>query len=422
MGDISGGFVFFLTFFILLGSKEFIRSRSVFLAGWLVVLLTQASAVINEFMFRIKGAEGGDSEKFFILASKVAQSDGFYFNQKEILYSQIIGNIFKVFGTSRFLGSELSVLAFVLSCCVLLKILKILDLQKYAAPVILIYGLHPSGIIIKSVMLRESFQVLFFMVTVYWGLRFCREFNLKHLFFCGVSAIFMSLFHFALGIIALLVFILFITFAVFIGIKEKPFILKTLLPGLFTLFMGIVLAAQFSPTLLKQLGGVSYIFTKDPITIITKFRNASIKKSGVATYTIQNIDPNSNSNLITSLVRAVAHYFYYPAPWDIKRSLDLYGFLETAWRGLLLALALISLFQEKGPNKKYLLLLFGIYILNSLLWALGTTNFGTAIRHHLVGHWLLVILATPLLANLIDTGRKYAHPSAPPLTLDKGTS
>ncbi|MCA9482388.1 MAG: hypothetical protein KC553_01500 [Nitrospina sp.] len=422
MADLFGSIIFSFTFLILFIARPFRLTPGTFFSTWLALLAIQTTTIINEFMFRIKGADGGDSEKFFILASKVAQSDGFYFNQKEILYSQIIGNIFKVFGTSRFLGSELSVLAFILSCYVILKILKILDLQKYAAPVILIYGLHPSGIIIKSVMLRESFQVLFFMVTVYWGLRFCREFNLKHLFFCGVSAIFMSLFHFALGIIALLVFILFIAFAVFFGIKEKPFILKTLLPGLLTLFMGVVLAAQFSPTLLKQLGGISYIFTKDPITIITKFRNASIKKSGVATYTVQNIDPNSSSNLITSLARAVIHYFYYPAPWDIKRSLDLYGFLETAWRGLLLALALISLFQEKGPNKKYLLLLFSIYILNSLLWALGTTNFGTAIRHHLVGHWLLVILAAPLLANLIDTGRKYAHPSAPPLTLDKGTS
>jgi len=44
--------------------------------------------------------------------------------------------------------------------------------------------------------------------------------------------------------------------------------------------------------------------------------------------------------------------------------------------------------QEK---RDYLLLV--LYLLMTMVWSLGTTNYGQAIRHHILSNWLLIVLA-----------------------------
>lgn len=36
------------------------------------------------------------------------------------------------------------------------------------------------------------------------------------------------------------------------------------------------------------------------------------------------------------------------------------------------------------------------------MWALGTKNYGMAIRHHLVPYWIIVLLGTPVLAESLN--------------------
>ncbi|MCG8344626.1 MAG: hypothetical protein MI685_05625, partial [Chlorobiales bacterium] len=48
--------------------------------------------------------------------------------------------------------------------------------------------------------------------------------------------------------------------------------------------------------------------------------------------------------------------------------------------------------RSKGNYRRIYAMLLILYFINSVMWALGTKNYGTAIRHHLVPYWIIVLL------------------------------
>jgi len=101
----------------------------------------------------------------------------------------LLGTFYRIFGLSQLFGEELSILAFLLSCFVLIKIIELLDISKYTVLLLLIYGLLPTNLIFCSKILRESYQILFFMLSVYWGLRFYLKSTKGAMIFCVFSAL-----------------------------------------------------------------------------------------------------------------------------------------------------------------------------------------------------------------------------------------
>jgi len=55
-------------------------------------------------------------------------------------------------------------------------------------------------------------------------------------------------------------------------------------------------------------------------------------------------------------------------------------------------LAMVAWYKTKGREQKQVAFLLLIYLMMSALWSLGTINYGTSIRHHLVSYWILVLL------------------------------
>lgn len=158
---ISAPVSFFLTFLILFLSSDLRKNPKTFLATWFVLLAVQTAAITDEFLFTLKGADGGDVASFYTGALIFSGEDIISPHLTITPYSKFIGSVFKIMGISSFLGKELSILAFVFSCITLLKIAKLLKIDHFSHLLILFYGLLPSGIIFKSIMLRESYQVLF---------------------------------------------------------------------------------------------------------------------------------------------------------------------------------------------------------------------------------------------------------------------
>ena len=53
----------------------------------------------------------------------------------------------------------------------LVRLVSLLDLGRFRIGIILLFGLLPSAVIFMSVTLRESWQALFFLLSVYWAIR-----------------------------------------------------------------------------------------------------------------------------------------------------------------------------------------------------------------------------------------------------------
>lgn len=57
---------------------------------------------------------------------------------------------------------------------------------------------------------------------------------------------------------------------------------------------------------------------------------------------------------------------------------------------------------------KHGFLLLLIFLVTSFMWSSGTFNFGTAVRHHILTNWILLILAGEAI-NIIKQTKIYKN-------------
>lgn len=108
--------------------------------------------------------------------------------------------------------------------------------------------------------------------------------------------------------------------------------------------------------------------------------------------------PTQDSNFIafaTKTFARIIYFLYSPFPWDIKRSYHLLGFFDS----ILVFYFTIAAWKNRkliweDPMARFLLLLFLTYV---FIYGLGTSNFGTAIRHKTKFIFILIFLAAPKL-------------------------
>jgi hypothetical protein len=62
----------------------------------------------------------------------------------------------------------------------------------------------------------------------------------------------------------------------------------------------------------------------------------------------------------------------------------------------------VKIWHEAQDEKRvYLALMLLIFISISFLWAVGTTNYGTVMRHRMMDWWIISILGTPYLVKYL---------------------
>ena len=97
-------------------------------------------------------------------------------------------------------------------------------------------------------------------------------------------------------------------------------------------------------------------------------------------------------NLFVYLFNSLYFYFFYPMPYYIQNFYDFIYFVENIIRIGLLGFIVNNFFYLRKKNSILIIVLL-IYIILEMMWAIGTANWGTAARHHVVSYGLLVILA-----------------------------
>src|SRR5699024_5393857 len=107
------------------------------------------------------------------------------------------------------------------------------------------------------------------------------------------------------------------------------------------------------------------------------------------------VELNTN-NVITVMLTFPLVFFNYmlvPFPWQISSLLDIYAVVENIFRLALILLGVKFIKSTKSeaiPSINQVMILF---LLMEVLWSLGTVNWGTAIRHHLISYGLILLLA-----------------------------
>jgi len=406
LNDWPGWLLILLSFYIVIRFRKKWKDDNLTFALCFVLAMHHVIALTNTYLFRIHGADA-DAVRFQRLGVEWAASGKLLITGGAEFYQQLLGIFYRIFSPSHLFGEELSIITFLFSCLVFIKLVHLINLKKYQVGLLIMFGLLPTNLVLCSVTLRESYQILFFMLAVYWGLRFHFEPTKGAIIFCIFSVLIMGIFHRALILYMLFLLpVLFLYFPKQVSsspdsrwrFMRKRFIIVSAILILITgiLIIGVLLE-------IPGLGALESVFSGKGIKYAVDYRTRLIFEMAPdarANYGIL-LDTSSVGALIKTTSLAYIYYLFAPFPWQVANWWDIYALTESLLRFILIIFSLIYWYKTDGVKRRIWGLLLIIYFSMTFLWAMGTVNYGTSIRHHLLTNWIIVVLGGSGLIEFI---------------------
>ena len=389
MQDWAGWLLMIFSISIVLMWRHIRSDTKLVHAIWFCLVLHHAVALLNAYVGGVIGTEM-DARSFHDYAVKVSLLDEHVWNYASFssgraVYTDCLGLFYRFIGSSILFGAELSVLAFVLSCVVLVKLVDLLDLRRFRVGIILLFGLLPSAVIFRSVTLRESWQALFFLLSVYWAIRLWRRPDILIILFMLMSTICLALLH--NGLKLYIIYFLLISFYWGIFVRKKGVRWARHIRFLFFGLLAVCLIIMA-----QKLGW--YATPGEALEGVEAYRQNLATIHGRTTYGVV-LDTSSVLGLVKTIPIIFAQYMFAPFPWQVGNVMDVYAMLESMLRFVLLLLAVLSWRRSSGEVRSYYCFLLIIFLGVEFMWAMGTLSWGTATRHHVPGYSIIVLLGVP---------------------------
>lgn len=392
--DWAGWLTLYASFAAVPLLLSFRLRRRLVLAVWGTLIFHHVVSIFNAYISVIQGADV-DAEKFHSAAAAISVVGGWDFGLGARFYSTFLAFAYSLGGPSQFFGQETSVLAYALSCVVLVRMLELLKIERHQVACILVFGLHPALAIFTSVTLRESWQILFFMQSVYCLLRFRLSAQPGSLLWGLLGAALMGCLH--NGLIVYALFLVPLTLFSRLGIRTALTLPRTLGIAM-TGTVAAVLAAAALTGSLPYTPSLERLSEGEAMEYASTYRERG-GKGARAEYDAK-LDATSPVAFAVSLPVVYVYYVLAPFPWQIRTGMDIIAALDAWLRVLLLFFALYAIWAPPSgipPGIPRFLII--LYFSMSVLWAMGTINYGTAMRHHIVPFWILVVLGVPPLLD-----------------------
>jgi len=370
----------------------------IYFAIWAGMVLRVCVAIWNSFWGPSYGAE---SDALGFHASAVEYSRNLVLDQFVTgqFYTYILGIAYSATTDSLFLGSLLSVCAWVVSAVTLAAVMNMLSIHnsnKYKA--MLIFALLPSSILLTSVTLRESYQLLFVNVAIFSALKIYMHKLERHWLMLIAAVGGMGVLHGALLASGVIMTIGIALLLMFRTKKRIPFIR-------ICLFIPVI--AAFSYIGFSLFLNISYDLKDGLDVAVATYQQGTIDGGGRARYRSE-LKIDGLLDLLFSAPVFLFQYLFEPLPWRVSALEDIVHLLENCLRAWLIVLVFFSFKNSLGQERRLLLFIFASYLLMEAIWSLGTSNWGTAIRHHIPGMGLLVLSAF-FKPGLISNNRKIVR-------------
>ncbi|HAT52621.1 MAG TPA: hypothetical protein DCS80_05025 [Betaproteobacteria bacterium] len=373
--------------------------------------------LFNAFVNGLYGSTYGSSDDalgFHLTAVEHSQNLVFDVFVIGHIYSYILGIFYFITTDSLFLGSALSALGWLASAFILLRVMRILSFDRSNQwRVMLIYALIPSSLAYTSVTLREPFQLLFVNLALYAVLKIYFHKSIAHWLVLFLAAVGMGALHGAL--LASSIFMIVGTLFLLTSRNRKgvSFIKVVLVTPIviLCLFYGFLLFTSISYGD-RMEDGLSLA--------VQTYQEGAIGYEGRAIYRTD-VEINGLGGLILSIPSFLFQYLFEPMPWKMSSMVDVVALLENMLRFWLIWNALkylVGTYLNKPMfvahnafgNRKFYLFIFLSYLIMETIWSLGTTNWGTSMRHHLPSLGLLLV-ASFAYRNVTSSKYNRSHKS-----------
>ena len=307
-------------------------------------------AFINSDLGPFPGLEY-DAIKFHEVAVSISEDTSNMDFRTGWLYATVLGIIYKYTFDSIFFGSLISILGWLISAILIIKIIRIFKLDEFSKNFILIlYSFWPSALVYTSVTLREPFQLLFINITIFAFLKIYLENKPKYnlLFFPSIIAL--PLLHKMFLIWSIVFFIVYLLFLIIsVGKKNYKYLI---------IFSTVIVTLIFFNFDIIE----NYFYSKIPVNkfsiysiISSHMRNMTISR---ATYQMEELFLFNFQDLLSYFYKATYNYMLQPTPNRQETIFDLFLFLENIFRLILVLFIIIRILNIKHTYYKFYMLLF----------------------------------------------------------------
>jgi hypothetical protein len=343
-----------------------------------------------------------DATYFDHLASWATENPerSLYWELGYLTYVNLLSGIYDI-NNAFFTGAEVSVLFAVIGLLLMIQIAREIKVPDERLWWVALAGFIPGSLVFFSVTYRESLLASFLLLSVWAAIRVLqREDRRWWILFVG-ALVAMGVLHKALFLYSLFVVIVTIMFVVFTDQRTLAWWGKAIGIGAGMVLCVAGVIAWATPEFVQFLEPAIRLIDIDILERITFYRERMVNWGSPRTDYGLFYDWADWSRTVVTLASIYLHYLF--SPFDgITRWVDLYAVAESWMRFTLIAVVGVGLFQVPRGERKLLLLLLIFYLSLTLLWSMGTTNYGQALRHHTMTNWVLFILFTAVVSR---TGR-----------------
>lgn len=312
------------------------------------------------------------------------------------LYTLLLQLLYAPFGSSQLLGQALTIATSCLGFVYLCKIVIELDLKR-SLVLLLLAALLPSKLLLFSMTLRDVFEMTFFVIGFYYGLRWRRSLSNEALVAMLAAMLLAGVWHHAYLVFMLLSALLIILWPRASGGRTRPRATPLNAALMVCLLLVAAVALPLAMTQLSQAPGghtIARLLAGDTGELVISARELRGFLSAAGART----DYGADNGIVLQLV----YYLLKPFPWEVRAFSDAVAGLEAMLRLALLLCAGACLLSSSGERRNLLLLMLALYLASALFWSMGTTNYGNAARHQLTHFWLLCLVGGPRLQAVLE--------------------
>ena len=354
-----------------------------------IIILGLVLRIIYAFLNSFYGpflSGDADAIKFHETAIAVSQDINNFDYRTGWIYASVLGLIYKISFDSMFFGSLISILGWFVSAVIVLKTVKLLKIESTSEKVILLlFSFWPSAIIFTSIILRESFQLLFFTLAIFSFLKIFLENKNKYNLTFFISLVFLPMLHKMFVLYSAILFLFYVIFFIK-SLKEENYKILILF------FLSVVVIIFFNIELIS-----TYFYDRVPLDKQSFFEivqnHINHMTASRASYQVDEITFYDRGDFLRYAILSISNYFLQPLPSNQQFFIDFLLFFENLVRIFLYLIILINIFNIKLKYYSLYTSLFLLILILEIGWALGTNNWGTAVRHHVPSMGLLLLLS-----------------------------
>ncbi len=298
-------------------------------------------------------------------------------------YSRVISWFYYFFEREPLIPQFLNVFLGTLVIFIVYKTAFVLFKEKKVAHIAaLITALFPTLNLYSAIIIRETIIVFFFSLSFFFFSRWIKKGRFKDILFSLIAIFISSIFH---GAIVLIGFVyLFVYLFYKPGTRKWKIINRQLIIG------GFLVLILFT-------GFYGYFRSKIPeprdVTAERLERTAETRARGDAIY-LEDISTESYLDAVWQTPVRVVYFYFAPFVWQVRTVEDVMGVMDISLYLILLVFFLKSMKRIKREDKALYVALWLILIIFSVVFAWGTSNYGTSIRHRQKIVVLLITVAS----------------------------